>query len=254
MKFTALVTQIGGGKRLHITHHYHYKMNRTYCRVVFVNVATPDLHEPRTAHIQRALTAWGNGQTRNSVFLSSSPRTHLGLSFDQCSVTTNVAVEQLGHTTGSGAGKQETGCKDLSHLQIRRQISPCCSTRSLYTLHTSLTGMKKSINSLLFFHRGQPAIPITMLHPLVKLLSLLACCLCSFSVWSRAVSYSKLHWNTVQGKNCMTFFYPNIHQSSMTLTLSPNDLTCIQAVLSLNSLHFKLFFRTCAINNYGKTE
>lgn len=66
------------------------------------------------------LRKWSNS---NSVFLSPSPWTHLGLCCDQCSVVTNAAVEQLGHTTGSVTGKQENGCKDLNHLQISWQLS-----------------------------------------------------------------------------------------------------------------------------------
>lgn len=99
--------------------------------MVFVDVAMPDLHKTRMTHIQRALIDGRNGQTPNSTFLSPSPRIHLGLRFDQCSVVMNAAVEQLGHTTGSGAGKQENGCKDLSDWRISWQLSPCCSTTSL---------------------------------------------------------------------------------------------------------------------------
>lgn len=55
MEFTALVTQTGGGKRPCITHQYHYKKNWIYCRVLFVDVAMADLHEPERLTVEECV-------------------------------------------------------------------------------------------------------------------------------------------------------------------------------------------------------
>lgn len=108
---------------------------------------------------------------------------------------------------------------------------PCCSTRSLdtYAIHScsSVGGNKWS--------------PLLSYVPQWNSWAFLACYLCSFSGW-RAVSYSQLCWTTVQEKNWMTSFYPNSYEASVPLMLLPNDLTCIQTVLTLNCVYFNLCF------------